>query len=90
MNPDIIPPETLEAAIASFRRSSSSPAEADALSLSNWGDDEWNQLFRFTSRRRVLAGEALIRRGESGRTLYFVLQGKLEVIVHSSDGLTMG
>jgi CRP/FNR family cyclic AMP-dependent transcriptional regulator len=38
----------------------------------------------------VTAGEALIRRGESGRTLYFVLDGNLEVIVHAGDGLSMG
>jgi CRP/FNR family transcriptional regulator, cyclic AMP receptor protein len=37
-----------------------------------------------------MAGDALIRRGEPDRTLYFVLHGDLEVIVHSGDGLTMG
>ena len=37
-----------------------------------------------------MAGDALIRRGEPDRTLYFVLHGDLEVIVHPGDGLTMG
>ena len=36
------------------------------------------------------AGEALIRRGEPDRTLYFVLHGELEVIAHSGDGLSLG
>ena len=40
--------------------------------------------------RRVPAGEALIRGGEPGRTLYFVLRGPLEVIAHSGDGLSLG
>ena len=40
--------------------------------------------------RKVLSGDALIRRGEPDRTLYFVLRGELEIIVQSSDGHTMG
>ena len=62
----------------------------EALLLPNWGDDDWKQLFRFTSTRRVPAGDALIRRGEPDRTLYFVLHGELEVIAHSGDGLSLG
>ena len=58
--------------------------------LPNWRDQEWKQLFRFTSIRSVVAGDALIRHGESGRTLYLVLHGDLEVIVHSGDGISMG
>ena len=40
--------------------------------------------------RKVQSGDALIRRGEPDRTLYFVLRGELEIIVQSSDGFTMG
>ena len=40
--------------------------------------------------RKVQSGDALIRRGEPDRTLYFVLRGELEMIVQSSDGFTMG
>ena len=58
--------------------------------LPRWRDEDWKQLFRFTSTRKVVAGEALIRHGEPDRTLYFVLHGDLEVIVRSDDGLTMG
>jgi CRP-like cAMP-binding protein len=62
----------------------------EALLLPSWRDEDWKQLFRFTSTRQVMAGEPLIRRGEPDRTLYFVLHGSLEVIAHSGDGLTMG
>ncbi len=78
----------LDAAIRGFRAGSF--ASGDGLMPRGWSDDDWRELFRFTSTRRVTAGEALIRRGESDRTLYFVLRGGLEVIVHSGDGLSMG
>ena len=56
----------------------------------SWRDEDWYQLFQFTSFRSVTAGDALIRHGEPNRTLYFVLHGNLEVIVPSGDGLSMG
>ena len=90
MPADNIPLRDLESAIASFRASGSLATPGEALLLPCWRDEDWQQLFRFTSTRRVMAGEALIRRGEPDRTLYFVLHGELEVIVRSGDGLTMG
>jgi Cyclic nucleotide-binding domain len=62
----------------------------EALWLPDWRDEDWNLLFGFMDIRNVLSGDALIRRGEPDRTLYFVLRGELEVMVQSSDGLTMG
>lgn len=88
MPADTIASTDLDSAIASFRASGSRTGET--LLLPNWRDEDWKQVFRFTSIRSVKAGEALIRRGEPDRTLYFVLHGELEVIVHSSDGLSMG
>jgi len=80
----------LESAIASFRASSSYVTPGEALFLPSWREEDWKELFRFTSTRRVTAGDALIRHGEPDRTLYFVLRGKLEIIARSADGLTMG
>lgn len=90
MPADNISLEDLEAAIARFRAGGSLATPGEALLLPGWRDENWKQLFRFTSIRRVMVGDALIRRGEPDRTLYFVLHGDLEVIVHSGDGLTMG
>jgi CRP/FNR family cyclic AMP-dependent transcriptional regulator len=90
MPADNISLEDLEAAIARFRAGGSLATPSEVLLLPCWRDEDWKQLFRFTSIRRVMAGDALIRRGEPDRTLYFVLHGELEVIVHSGDGLTMG
>jgi CRP/FNR family transcriptional regulator, cyclic AMP receptor protein len=90
MPTDAIPSNDLEAAIASLRAGSSFATAAEALQLPNWRDEDWKQLFGFTSIRRVMAGDALIRHGEPNRTLYFVLHGQLDVIIHSGDGLSMG
>jgi CRP/FNR family transcriptional regulator, cyclic AMP receptor protein len=90
MPADNIPLKDLESAIASFRAAGSLATPGEALLLPSWRDEDWKQLFRFTSTRRVRAGDALIRGGEPDRTLYFVLHGDLEVIAHSGDGLTMG
>jgi CRP/FNR family cyclic AMP-dependent transcriptional regulator len=90
MPADNIPAKDLESAIASFRASASSATAGDALLLPGWRDEDWKQLFGFATTRRVMAGDALIRRGEPDRTLHFVLHGDLEVIGHSGDGLTMG
>jgi CRP-like cAMP-binding protein len=81
--------EDLEAAIAHFR-GGGSYATGEALLLPGWRDEDWRQLFRFTTTRRVKGGEALIQRGEPDRTLYFVLHGGLEITAHSGDGFTMG
>jgi len=90
MPADSISLQDLESSIASFRTGSSLARSGEALVLPNWRDEDWKELFRFMTTRMVAAGDALIRRGESGRTLYFVLRGSLEVIAHSTDGLSMG
>lgn len=79
----------LESAVASFRAGASS-ASGEGLLPDTWTDAECRELLRFTTLRRVKAGEALIRRGEHDATLYFVLRGNLEVVVHSGDGVSMG
>jgi CRP/FNR family transcriptional regulator, cyclic AMP receptor protein len=90
MPTDNISSSDLESAVARFRAVGSVATPVEALLLPNWSDDDWKQLFRFTTTRRVPPGEALIRRGEPGRSLYFVLHGQLEVIAHSGDGLSLG
>ena len=82
--------DDIDAAIANFRASVSFATPGAALLLPEWHDEDWRTLFRFTTTRRLVAGDALIRRGEPDRTLYFVLAGKLEVTARSGDGQTMG
>jgi CRP-like cAMP-binding protein len=65
-------------------------AAGEGLAPRGWNAEDWRELFRFTDRRRIGAGDALIRHGDPDRTLYFVLAGKLEVVVPSGDGISMG
>ena len=80
----------LRSAIASFRVNASMASADEALHLPNWRDQDWAQLFQFTSVRTVNSGNALIQQGEPDRTLYFVIRGTLEIIVRSNDGVSMG
>jgi hypothetical protein len=90
MPADNISSAQLAPVIARFRASGAVTGPPEGLLLPNWRDEDWQALFRFMDTRRVAAGDALIRRGEPGRTLYFVLSGELEVIAHSGDELSMG
>src|SRR5271155_2310734 len=89
MSPDVAQETGPGSAIASFRAGAAA-ARGETLWLPDWRDEDWRLLFEYVHIRKVLAGDALIRRGEPDRTLYFVLSGELEIIVQSSDGLTMG
>lgn len=80
----------LDSAIASFRKGSASSTSDDVVVTPSWSDDDWRNLFAFTSIYTVGAGEALIRRGVPERTLYFVTRGRLEVVLDTTDRLSMG
>ena len=90
MSPDDVQEPGLGSAIASFRAGGAAAGREETLWLPDWRDEDWNFLFGVMDIRKVLSGDALIRGGEPDRTLYFVLRGELEIIVQSSDGLTMG
>ena len=90
MSRDIVQESGLSSAIAGFHAGGVAAGRNEALWLPDWRDEDWDLLFGFMDIRSVPSGQALIRRGEPDRTLYFVLRGELEIIVQSSDGLTMG
>ena len=89
MPTDTISAMDVEAAAASFHAGATA-ATGEGLRLPGWRGQDWKRLFQFTSVRSVTPGDALIRHGEPDQTLYFVLRGKLEVIVRSNDGMSMG
>ena len=90
MSPDVAQKSGLRSAIAAFRAGCAAAGREEALWAPDWRDEDWDLLFGFMNIRDVVSGDALIRRGEPDHTLYFVLRGELEIIVQSSDGLTMG
>lgn len=79
----------IDQAIESFRAGVAAAA-GDGLAPRGWSAEDWRELFRFTSFRRVSVADTLIRRGDPDRTLYFILRGSLEVVIHSGDGISMG
>ncbi len=86
-----MPAETtdIDRAIASFRAGAAA-APGEGLVPREWSEDDWRALFGFTDFRRIKAAEALILRGAPDCTLFFVLHGSLEVVIHSGDGISMG
>jgi CRP/FNR family transcriptional regulator, cyclic AMP receptor protein len=86
-----MPAETqdIDQAIASFRAGVAS-ASGEGLTPRGWSAEDWRDLFHFTDIRRIGAADVLIRRGDPDCTLYFVLNGNLEVVIHSGDGISMG
>jgi CRP-like cAMP-binding protein len=86
-----MPAETknIDQAIASFRAGVAA-ATGEGLAPRGWSSEDWHDLFCFTNFRRIGAADVLIRRGDPDCTLYFVLRGNLEVVLHSGDGISMG
>ena len=77
-----------KAAAREFRRHTSDAS--DGLHLPDWTDEDWDSLFAATGGEAVRAGEPLMRRGDLGRSLYFVVKGRLEVNLPSIDGMSLG
>jgi CRP-like cAMP-binding protein len=79
----------LDVAIANFREGVATSSD-EALAPHGWSAEDWRDLFRFTDFRRLRPADVLIRRGHPDHTLYFVLDGDLEVVIQSGDGISMG
>lgn len=64
--------------------------DADVPSLPGWTAADWQALFAHAQPVHLRAGEALIRRGEGGQALYFVISGALEVTAGSQRSESLG
>ena len=58
--------------------------------MPDWSAEDWRRLLAATELRHIPAGAALIRRGATGRALYVVVSGTLEVMARAGDGMSMG
>ena len=79
-----------EHSIASFRKGAALALNGTGLLPLGWTDADWRCLFQFATAVQVAAGEPLIKASDPGRTLFFIMDGALEVFVHSTGGVAMG
>ena len=63
--------------------------EADILALPGWDAASWRLLLEEAEIVTVGNGEVLIRRGDRGSDLYFLVTGKLEVSVPQASSISM-
>lgn len=61
----------------------------DILSLPGWNSASWRLLLSDAEIVTVRNGEVLIRRGDHGSDLYFLVTGKLEVSVPQASSISM-
>lgn len=80
----------LQSIIADFSKAASASADAEGMLPRSWSEEDWLNMFRFVAFRQVKSGEALVRGGDADRTLYFVLKGRLEIIIPSAHGMSLG
>lgn len=85
-----MPISDADSLVSGFGQLASAASGKGGLLPVGWGTEQWKHLFEFADLRVIRSGEALIRRGDPERTLYFVLRGALEVIVHSGHGISLG
>jgi CRP-like cAMP-binding protein len=62
----------------------------EQLALPAWSEAEWQRFLDSTAISEARAGGSVIGRGTTDRTLYVILRGELEVMAHSSDGVSFG
>ena len=84
-----MPSPAIDSLISDFGARASAGDGKGGLLPGDWSEADWAHFFNHADFRSVAAGQALISRGEHGRTLYFVLRGSLEVI-HSGNGVSLG
>ncbi len=54
--------------------------------LPQWDNTVWAKLLSLTQVRRFRSGELVMRPGETDRTLYIIINGRLEVLIPRGDG----
>lgn len=62
------------------------PSQKALVFLPDLGEEGWKQILSFTQRRAFRTDEELLRIGETGRALYIIARGRLEVVVPQPNG----
>lgn len=69
-----------------YPQDSAEPAQQALVFLPELGEESWAILLSFTQRRAFRAGEELLHIGDTGRALYIVGRGTLEVVLPQKRG----
>lgn len=75
--------------VAVFKRAPSAEARSasDILLLPEWSEEDWKKLLVHTVPQRFRASEVVIQRDATGRVLFFVVAGSLEVGYTQAEGM---
>lgn len=65
------------------------PRGTDVLDLPDWDADAWRRLLVEAEVRELGDGDLLMQRAETSSDLYFLVEGRVEVSVPQTDGLTL-
>jgi CRP-like cAMP-binding protein len=74
-------------AAAFFQQHCAAERDGDALLLPGWTVDDWRALLRHAREQHMVQGEVLIKDGDTGRGLFLVASGGLEVAAGGSRGV---
>jgi CRP/FNR family transcriptional regulator, cyclic AMP receptor protein len=83
-------PATTMMDAAAFCQHCATDRGGDALHLPGWAVADWQALFEQAQPVSLASGQVLIKRGQSERALYFVMDGALEVTAGAGQGEALG
>jgi len=69
-----------------YPEDASQPDQKALVFLPELGEDGWRVILSFTQRRAFRAAEEVLQVGDTGRALYIVAKGTLEVVVPQARG----
>lgn len=69
-----------------YPEDASQPDQKALVFLPELGEDSWKVILSFTQRRAFQNGEAVLHAGETGRALYILARGTMEVVVPQEHG----
>jgi CRP/FNR family cyclic AMP-dependent transcriptional regulator len=55
--------------------------QQELVFLPQWNDAKWQRLLTYTEMRRFQTGDVVIRQGETDRSFYIIIEGRLEVLI---------
>lgn len=61
------------------------PTSPELVFLPHWGDEKWEKLLRYTEIRRFRTGDIVIRQGDTDRTFFILVEGRLEVLIRRGN-----